>query len=37
MIVPMIVLVACCFLIGLAPLLVAPVLQAGDLGLGARR
>ena len=31
---PMGVLVACCFLIGLAPLLVAPILEQGDLGLG---
>ena len=34
---PMGVLVACCFLIGLAPLLIAPILGAGGLGLGAER
>ena len=33
---PMGVLVACCFLIGLAPLLVAPILEQGHLGLGTR-
>ena len=33
---PMGVLVACCFLIGLAPLLIAPILGQGSVGLGTR-